>query len=619
MKTYLAVVFLFLIYFVPVASAATTTNAQDSFSQQISSRIVGGGDADQAYPWMVSIQKSGHFCGGVLIGRNWVLTAAHCMEDVTADQVTLMIGPENLGNLSGAEIRKASWIQIHRDYQSDRFYSDIAIIKLDRPSSKLPIKIVDQASSNGLIQNEQMRVIGWGLTQEGVSASFSYELQQVDVSFQSDSVCSNTYGNFGVSDYWGKSFCAGEATGGKDACQGDSGGPIMVKADDEWALAGLVSWGSGCAQAGHYGAYTEVGAFQDWIEQRRNGVTILGPEKIGFLGEGRSKAQTYSIMNLGSSNATVNSKGIDQSAYNIFSIDDANWLLGDEVPAGHECTFVVNAKGNAVGEFSGNIQIDVGGDLVQQPINSKVLNQIDASPLDVDWAFYSGTFDFSEHAKAWAQVDSNERSDSYLKSGQISHGQRSVLLSYINGSTDDDPYYLKFDAKVDSSVTPYSLDALYLYVNEERVNPDSLLYAGTNNSWKSYSVALPEAVNHVMHLYYKDNTLSSGSDAAYLDNFRVCLDPSVENTCSSASGYSNTDDLSQLDDPNVFETWESVCTLLDYQDNVIEYASRTSDDAIFTSRQQGSADVVGLGRLYILLIVLPALLLAGKRSYTANF
>ena len=65
-------------------------------------------------------------------------------------------------------------------------------------------------------------------------SSMSYDLQEVDVSFQSDDECQDTY-PVNVNNYWARSLCAGESQGGKDACQGDSGGPLVVKANDEWA------------------------------------------------------------------------------------------------------------------------------------------------------------------------------------------------------------------------------------------------------------------------------------------------------------------------------------------------------------------------------------------------
>lgn len=57
-------------------------------------------------------------------------------------------------------------------------------------------------------------------------------------------------------------ICAGLEKGGKDSCSGDSGGPFVV----DGVLAGLVSWGRGCAEAGYPGVYTNVVLFRDWAQ-----------------------------------------------------------------------------------------------------------------------------------------------------------------------------------------------------------------------------------------------------------------------------------------------------------------------------------------------------------------
>ena len=67
-------------------------------------------------------------------------------------------------------------------------------------------------------------------------------------------------------------LCAGYADGGRDACQGDSGGPLMGEqpGEDKVFLAGVVSWGLGCAHQDLYGVYTKVSKYQDWIQQHIN-------------------------------------------------------------------------------------------------------------------------------------------------------------------------------------------------------------------------------------------------------------------------------------------------------------------------------------------------------------
>jgi len=80
------------------------------------------------------------------------------------------------------------------------------------------------------------------------------------VNYVSNSVCNASYGR--ITDAM---LCA--AAPSKDSCQGDSGGPL-VKArtgNNNYALAGVVSWGRGCAQPGFPGVYARVTSVLGWI------------------------------------------------------------------------------------------------------------------------------------------------------------------------------------------------------------------------------------------------------------------------------------------------------------------------------------------------------------------
>lgn len=568
MKKLLAACFLFPAVLISALSWSATISYETP-----ETLIIGGTTSTEAYPWMVSIQKGYHFCGGVLIAADWVMTAAHCLDDKTPEELTLYIGLSNLSYPTAGDIRKAQWFVLHPDFNDGNFYSDMALIRLDRSASKQPISLLSRGDTLNLQQNEQLRVLGWGVTDSGFTSRI---LNEVDVSFQRDAICNGTYPINSNSNYWQRSFCAGEVSGGKDSCQGDSGGPILVKANDEWALTGLVSWGSGCAEPGLYGVYSEVSAMADWVEERTEGVTLLGEEKIGFLGKDKQKPQIFSIWNLSDSAATVQSKSISN---HYFSVDDNNWLLGNSIPAGQVCEFTVNADGTWSGEHDGVLTLDLAAQDVTQALNAKVLNVIDGSGSGADWTFYSGTSENTEHSSAWHNQTDTEKGN-VLASGNAGLGGRSVLLTYVNGPVADDVLYLKFEAQVENGQSNF----LGFYINEV------LQQSITSGNWSTYSAKLQAGVNHIMFIYFQSTSLL-GEAALY--NLRICTDRFNDATCSSASGYDNHDDLATLDDPDVSASWQSVCNNATNVDDAVQYVSRNASDVVFLDGQTFSNSTSG--------------------------
>ena len=88
-------------------------------------------------------------------------------------------------------------------------------------------------------------------------------LQYVRVPAISNAACNNAYGG----SIKQSMICAGyPGEGGKDACQGDSGGPLVCNKDGKAIIAGVVSWGNGCALQGYPGVYSRTTHVLNWIK-----------------------------------------------------------------------------------------------------------------------------------------------------------------------------------------------------------------------------------------------------------------------------------------------------------------------------------------------------------------
>ncbi|XP_075764377.1 trypsin-like [Pelodiscus sinensis] len=222
-------------------------------------RIIIGGKPciASSRPYQVALVKDGHIhCGGSLVDKKWVLTAAHCNKDLGSVRVHL--GDYNLKTNEGTEqIRGVKNIIMHPGYNSHLKDNDFMLLELDEPAELNSNVSTISLATQCLAPGTKCTVSGWG-TVTTPEKTFPDELQCADIYSVSKDSCKERYRGSITENM----LCAGVEEGGRDACQGDSGGPLVC----EGMLHGVISWGTDvCAQRGYPGVYANVCKAVQWV------------------------------------------------------------------------------------------------------------------------------------------------------------------------------------------------------------------------------------------------------------------------------------------------------------------------------------------------------------------
>ncbi len=237
-------------------------------------QVVGGTSVpDGKYKFMTALRdvtrgntvREQQFCGGTLIDRNSVLTAAHCVQGTTPVQLRATVGRTVLSSDQG-QSRRVSAIFVHPKYngfKSDAY--DAAVLKLDRRTKNIePIKIPLSTSNALETPGGSATVAGWGNTEKqgprlGQPDNYPNRMQEAQVPIVSDSEANRVYDPDPEREYV-KALMLAAGEEGKDTCQGDSGGPIFAERGDagRFFQTGITSFGTGCGAEGYPGVYTET-------------------------------------------------------------------------------------------------------------------------------------------------------------------------------------------------------------------------------------------------------------------------------------------------------------------------------------------------------------------------
>ncbi len=486
-----------------------TKRQKTANSGGITPLIVGGVDAPlDAYPWMTALlfadepdPSFAQFCGGSLVRKDIVVTAAHCVDFLfDASQLEVVVGAHSLSAVTSADRIPVLAITIHPDYDPNLLDNDIALVRLARDATQAPLSVIDPPQFQQIIAGDLLTVMGWGTLQEQTYL-FPDILQHVQVPLVGSLTCEQALQTYDPSVIiTPNQICAGYAQGGKDSCQGDSGGPLAYLQNGNWYLTGIVSWGFGCARPDNYGVYTHVANYSNWISTAADVLQAPSFHYFGKVGISEENQWVATVTNYSNVNVELT---------NIYALGDPSFTITE-----NSCTNTLLAPSKQC-----NMQIKFKPELPDIQFAFVVLEQANGESIFIDMEgigllvvdaenavdiksmnWYSGG-----DAVWFEEPTAGSLNGTAMRSGVIIDSQDTSLQAYVEG-----PGILTFRWKV-SSEFPFDF---YDFIVDGSLTD----YITGEQDWMVRSVSIGPGVHTLEWQFNKDFVFSEGQDSAWLDN-----------------------------------------------------------------------------------------------------
>ncbi|CAH0551888.1 unnamed protein product [Brassicogethes aeneus] len=243
-----------------------------------SKRIIGGKEAAFGqFPWQAYIKLGTFQCGGVLVSRKYVATAAHCIITSRLSDILVYLGEldtQDTGKvkeLAPAELHRVKKRIVHPSFkyrltQPDRY--DLALLELVTETNySFHISPICLPEKGLTLVGRKALVAGWGKIQPSNELMGTNILRSASVPILDIRECMQWHKIKQIFvQLHDEMLCAGHENGLHDACLGDSGGPLIVLENGRWVLAGITSAGFGCGEPHQPGIYHRVPVTAGWIK-----------------------------------------------------------------------------------------------------------------------------------------------------------------------------------------------------------------------------------------------------------------------------------------------------------------------------------------------------------------